>query len=144
MMPTLNNSDNLWVEKISPKLQSFHYGEIVTVDVPLEVRKIYDKEKNPIIKRVIALEGDSLEVKDGKVYINGVVKEEPYIKGNITEVTGLPEYSKLKVPAGKIFVMGDNRGNSTDSRIIGPVNKKWIVGRAIFRFWPLKHFGFIK
>jgi signal peptidase I len=144
MFPTLHNKDNLWVEKISPKLDSFHYGEIVTVNVPLEIRKIYNPEKNPIIKRVIALSGDTVEVKDGKVFVNGVAKVEPYIHDNPTEVTGIPENSKLKVPAGKIYVMGDNRTNSTDSRIIGPVDKKWVVGRAIFRFLPIKYFGFIK
>ena len=144
MIPTLKSGDNLWVEKISPKLGSFHYGEIVTVNVPLEIRKLYNKEKNPIIKRIIALEGDTVEIKYGKVFVNGVPKSESYINGSFTDATGKPEYDKLKVPAGKNYVMGDNRGNSLDSRIIGPVDKKWVVGRAFFRFLPIKNFGFIK
>ena len=75
MSPTLKNNDNLWVEKISCKLGSFHYGDIVTVSVPLEKRKaLYSQEKNPIIKRMIAFEGDTAEIKNGQVFVNGVEK----------------------------------------------------------------------
>jgi signal peptidase I len=145
MLPTLKNHDNLLVEKISPKLGSFHYGDIVTIDVPEEIRKLYNREKNPIIKRIIALEGDSIEIKDGKVFVNGKEKKENYINGDFTEITGSPELSNIdKVPAGHIYVMGDNRGNSTDSRIIGPINKKWVTGKAVIRVLPIKSFGFIK
>jgi signal peptidase I len=144
MLPTLQNGNNLLVEKISPKLGSFHYGDIVTVNVPEEIRNLYNKDKNPIIKRVIALAGDSVEIKDGKVFVNGKTKEENYITGNSTEVGTNPQYSKLKIPAGYIYVLCDNRGNSTDSRIIGPVDKKWVLGKAFIRLFPLKNFGFVK
>lgn len=143
-MPTLKNGDNLWVEKISPKLGSFHYGEIVTVSLPMDLRKKYTREKNPIIKRVIAVSGDKLQVKDGKVYVNGKLKQENYINGQFTDNMGNPEKCDLTVPAGYIYVMGDNRGNSTDSRIIGPVKKSWVIGRVILRFLPIKSFGTVR
>lgn len=144
MEPTLQDKDNLWVEKISPKLGSFKVGSIVTIDVPEEIRSLYNREKNPIIKRVIALSGDTVEIKDGKVYVNGVAKVENYITGNSTEPTGKPEFSKLTVPQGSIYVLGDNRGNSTDSRIIGPIQKKWVIGKVFIRLFPLKKIGFVK
>lgn len=144
MMPTLQNGDNLWVEKISPKLGSFNYGSIVTISVPEEIRNQYNREKNPIIKRIIALEGDTVEIKDGKVFVNGKAKEENYITGNYTSVTGSEEFSKLTVPKGHIYVLGDNRGNSTDSRIIGPIGKSWVIGRSVLRLLPLKNFKFMR
>lgn len=144
MEPTLQNADNLWVEKISPKLNSFKVGSIVTVNVPEEIRSQYNLEKNPIIKRVIALPGDTVEIKDGKVYVNGKAKEEKYLKGAVTEPVGKPEFSKLTVPKGYIYVLGDNRGNSADSRIIGPVKKKWVVGKVMVRLFPFNKIGFVK
>ena len=144
MEPTLQNADNLWVEKISPKLGSFKVGSIVTVNVPEEIRSQYNLEKNPIIKRVIALSGDSVEVKDGKVFVNGKAKDEPYLKGAVTEPVGKPEFSKLTVPKGYIYVLGDNRGNSADSRIIGPVKKSWVVGKVLVRLFPFNKIGFVK
>jgi signal peptidase I len=145
MLPTLKNHDNLLVEKISPKLGKFHYGDIVTIDVPMEIRKLYNREKNPIIKRIIAVEGESVEIKDGKVLVNGKKIEENYINGDFTEITGNPELSNIKkLLPGQIYVMGDNRGNSTDSRIIGPIKKEWVTGKAVLRVLPIKSFGFVK
>ena len=144
MEPTLQNKDNLWVEKISPKFGSFKVGSIVTINVPEEIRNQYNREKNPIIKRVIAVEGDTVEIKDGKVLVNGKEKEENYITGNRTEVGSTSKFSKLTVPKGHIYVLGDNRGNSTDSRIIGPVDKKWVIGRAFVRTSPINKMGFLK
>lgn len=144
MMPTLKNGDNLLVEKISPKLGSFTHGTIVTINVPEQIRKQYNVEKNPIIKRIIAVEGEKVEIKDGKVLVNGLAKTENYITGNFTEAKENPDFSKLTVPPGCVYVLGDNRGNSTDSRIIGPINKKWVIGKVLIRISPFKSFGFIK
>lgn len=144
MLPTLTHGDNLWVEKISPKLRSFRVGSIVTINVPEDIRNTYGREKNPIIKRIIALEGDFLEINDGKVFVNGQVQEEDYISGKITVEGVNPKFSKLTVPPGHLYVFGDNRGNSTDSRIIGPIKEEWILGRVALRLWPLDKIGIVK
>ncbi len=136
MEPTLHNNDNLWVEKISPKLGRLKYGDIVTVDVEDKV----GAERSPLIKRVIAVAGDSIEIKFGKVLLNGEELKEDYILGNTT-VANDPLYAKLTVPEGYIYVMGDNRMNSIDSRVIGPVEIKDISGKAVFRFLPFKNAG---
>ncbi len=86
-----------------------------------------------LIKRVIALPGETIEVRDGKVLIDGRTLEEPYIRDGV--VTGPIE--PRHVPAGHVWVMGDNRSNSKDSRFFGPIEDDLIVGRAFVRVWPL-------
>jgi len=90
--------------------------------------------ENRLIKRVIGLPGDTIEFKDGEVYLNNEKLKEDYIKGSTSPF-------KIKdiitVPEGKVFVMGDNRENSSDSRILGFIDLDSIEGRAVFRFWPL-------
>ncbi len=135
MEPTLQNGDNLWVEKISPKLGKLKRGDIVTINVPEKV----GKERNPLIKRVIALENETVEIKEGKVLINGKVLKEDYITGNYTR-EGESRYSKLTVGKGYVYVMGDNRPSSMDSRYIGPVKVSSITGKALLRFYPFKKF----
>jgi signal peptidase I len=92
-----------------------------------------------LIKRVIGLPGDRIEARDGVVYINGQLIKEPYLPpGTVT--TSLP---LTTVPAGQYFVMGDNRGNSKDSRFIGPIPGHLIVGRAFIRVWPFSGLGLL-
>ncbi|MCX8130993.1 MAG: signal peptidase I [Clostridia bacterium] len=136
MEPTLQNADNLWVEKLTPKFGKLKYGDIVTIDVPEKV----GEERSPLIKRVIGVEGDSIEIRNGKVYLNNKELNENYIGDNITA----PDYEKITVPKDCVYVLGDNRENSRDSREIGPVEIKKISGKAIFRFLPLNKFGPIK
>lgn len=139
MEPTLQNNDNLWVEKITPKLDKLKFGDIVIVNVPEKV----GKERNPLIKRVIGVEGDSIEIRGGKVFLNGKELVENYIGQNVTDCPN-PEYAKLTVAKGFVYVLGDNREHSMDSRVIGPVEVKKISGKAIFRFLPLNKFGPIR
>lgn len=139
MEPTLEEGDNLWVEKISTRFGKLNRGDIVTIDVPENV----GRQRSPIIKRVIALENDTVEIKDGNVYVNGREIKEDYINGNYTRPEE-PEYSKLTVPKGHIYVLGDNRkGRIIDSRNIGPIDIRRVTGRAIFRFYPFSKFGFL-
>jgi signal peptidase I len=93
------------------------------------------------IKRVIALPGDEIDIRDGAVYINGVKHPEPYIKGT-TDIMGM-EFP-AKVPENKIFVMGDNREHSSDSRQLGFIDLNKVRGRAVFRIWPLHAIGPVK
>jgi len=136
MQPTLYEGDNLVVEKVSPKIGNLKHGDIVVFYVA--------EEKRQLIKRLIAVEGDTVEIRDGKVYVNGAVKEEEYIKEDFTPEGMKPEYSKLTVEKGYIYVLGDNRMNSNDSRSIGPVEAKNVTGKAILRFYPFNKFGILK
>lgn len=132
MQPTLVEGDNLVVEKLGPKLGGLHRGDIIVFKVPEENRQL--------IKRLIALEGDKVEIKDGKVYVNG--EESKAGNLNVETLPGAdPAYSNLTVPAGYVYVLGDNRPNSNDSRMLGPVEMKRITGRAIFRFYPFNKIG---
>lgn len=137
MVPTLQDKNQLIVEKISPRFGTLHRGDIVAIYIP-EERKDY-------IKRVIGVEGDSIEIKEDRVFVNGEALIEDYINGNKTDKV-VAEYSKLVVPKGKIFVLGDNRkpGMSNDSRSIGPLEVKRVEGRAVLRYWPLNEFGTLK
>lgn len=136
MQPTLVEGDNLIVEKISPKLGGLKRGDIIVFDSPNG-----DKQ---LIKRLIAFEGERVEIKDNKVYINGEVLEEKYLNGVPTTGMGNPEYENLVVPKGQIFAMGDNRPNSGDSRSFGPVDMSSVNGKAIFRFYPFNKIGVMK
>jgi signal peptidase I len=128
MQPTLYGGDNLIVEKISPKIGKLNHGDIIV---------FYDtNEDRQLIKRLIAVEGDLVEIKDGKVFVNGEELKEDYIKDGYTPQGVNPKYSKLVVPKGHVYVLGDNRKNSRDSRSIGPIEVERITGKAIFRFYP--------
>lgn len=99
------------------------------------LRFIPEMRENRLIKRIIGLPGDILEIKDGKIYINYIEVEESYIKGT---TLAFRAQGKITVPTGTVFVMGDNRENSNDSRNFGFVELDSIEGRALFRYWPLK------
>ncbi len=141
MEPTLHNGDQLIIEKISPRFGRLHRGDIITIDV----KDYKEVPESPLIKRVIGLEGDNIEIKDGKVYVNGEEFKEDYINGNNTDIIE-DKYSNITVPKGEVFVMGDNRlpGGSLDSRKIGPLDLKRVGGRAILRFYPFGKFGTLK
>ncbi len=136
MQPTLVEGDNLIVEKVSAKLGGLKRGNIIVFLVPEENRQL--------IKRLIAIEGDKVEIKDGKVYVNGQALKEDYLKGVETQSFGFPEYDSLVVPKGYVYVLGDNRPNSKDSRSLGPVQASRISGRAIYRFYPFDKIGVMK
>ena len=98
--------------------------------------------KESYIKRVIALPGEHLEIKDEKVYINGEELNEPYLKeGVTTKINDKNPYCNLIVPENCVFVMGDNRDHSTDSRAFGCIPLEKIEGKVWIRFWPLNLFG---
>ena len=96
------------------------------------------------IKRVIALPGEHIEIKDGKVYINGDIYIEDYLPDELATFSEGGQYIDLVVPEGTVYVMGDNRGQSADSRRFGCVPYDKIEGKVVFRFWPLNLFGAVK
>jgi signal peptidase I len=91
-----------------------------------------------LIKRVVGLPGDKIEVKSGALYVNGEYQEEPYLNPALPDESS---YGPMVVPPGYIFAMGDNRADSADSRFFGPVPYDHIVGEAFLRVWPLNELG---
>jgi signal peptidase I len=137
MSPTLQNGDQLIIEKISPRIGTIKRGDIVTIYVHGRL----EEGKDYLIKRVIALQGDTLEIKDGTVYLNDAPLEEDYVSADYTYNENLR--GKITVGEGKVFVMGDNRvkNGSNDSRSLGEFDLSDIRGRAILRWYPFNHFG---
>lgn len=125
MVPTLHNGDRVAVEKLSLYTNNIKRDQIVILDSG-------DKEHTIYIKRVIGLPGENLEIKNGFVYINGKKLNEPYLKpGTFTSGD-----IKITVPENTVFVLGDNREVSEDSRYIGPIPLNRLKGHAIFRLYP--------
>jgi signal peptidase I len=124
MEPTLSIGDRI----ISIKVEDIKRKDIVILYPPKGKKEI-------LTKRVIGLPGENLKIKDGFVYINGEKIEEPYIKEK-------PNYEieEIKIPTGKYFLLGDNRNESEDSSIWGPVEKEKIIGKIICRYYPFKRF----
>lgn len=125
MVPTLHNNDRVIVEKISMYRKKIYRGEIVILDPGSKGRGIY-------IKRIIGLPNETVEIKDGNVYINGDKLQEDYLEpGTYTDVD-----LKITVPEDCVFVLGDNREVSEDSRYIGPIPIKNLKGHAVLRVYP--------
>ncbi len=130
MRPTLESHQRLVVNKFLYKVRPPEHGEILVFRYPRDPSRDF-------IKRVIAVPGDTIEIKDGHVLVNDQLLSEPYILD-----TTLTEYPKAVVPEGTIFVMGDNRNNSEDSRFadVGFVPYDLIKGKAMMVFWPVDQF----
>lgn len=144
MENTLSERDRLLIEKISIRFGKINRGDIVTVNDPEGDDGIHLRN-SPIIKRVIGIEGDLVEIRDGSVYVNGEILEEDYIRGNETYPIN-DEFSSVKVPEGYVYVIGDNRliGQSSDSREFGPVKAKYIGGKAVLRFFPFNRMSLLR
>lgn len=138
MLPTLNDGDQLIIEKISPKVGKLKQGDIVTVYIPEHL----SKGKNYVVKRIIALGEDTVEIEDGKIFVNGIEIKEEYTNGNKTMEVN-EKFSKITVPKDCVYILGDNRlpHASLDSRSIGPVLKKRIVGKVLIRYYPFGKAG---
>jgi signal peptidase I len=124
------NDDRLLVDKLSYKLHGVHRGDVVVFHRPPGV----DAAEEVLIKRVIGLSGETVSGHDGKVWIGSRMLEESYVNG---DCRGTRDFDRVKVPPGDVFVMGDNRCDSTDSRVFGPIKKSSILGRAFLIIWPL-------
>ena len=152
MNPTLVQRDRVLVNKLSYHFHDVHRGDIVVFKRPPGEN---DPKIKDLIKRVIGLPGDTIEGRDGQILIDGRALHEPYtatnspmadfpIPGDCERTFGAGNcvqspsgHLAVKIPKGRFFVMGDNRGNSKDSRVFGPIAKSLIVGRAFIRVWPL-------
>jgi signal peptidase I len=139
MYPNFHDKEFILTDKITYRRNSPARGDVVIFHAPPP----YDSD---FIKRIIGLPGETIMVKDGKVYINGEKLEESYIPPEFvtTEKAFLREDVPYAIPEGYYMVMGDNRGFSSDSREWGPVSLKAIVGKAWIRYWPVPKIGFIE
>jgi signal peptidase I len=136
MFATLDDNDYLIANKIDYRLHAPQRGDIIILRPP-------NNNSTDFIKRVIALPGERLLIRDGVVYINGHRLIEPYLPEAWVVFANWPVNSPNGevIPANEYFVMGDNRNKSQDSRYFGPIGRDRIDGRAWFRIWPLNHFG---
>jgi signal peptidase I len=150
MTPTLKVHDRILVNKLSYDLHPVHRGDIVVFKRSADM--VGEGNIKDLVKRVIGLPGETIQSGPGnQIEINGRVLTETYLPvgtqagPQITRVTGcLPgPTTSCIIPAGHYFVMGDNRNDSSDSRVFGPITKTQIVGRAFIRIWPLPDFGLL-
>ncbi|MBR8830191.1 MAG: Signal peptidase IB [Chroococcopsis gigantea SAG 12.99] len=136
MLPTLEQGDRLVIEKVSYRFHPPTSGDIVVFQPPANLLEQGYQKDQAFIKRVIGTSGDKVRVSHGRVYVNDQPQGENYILEK-------PRYDlpTVEVPAGELFVMGDNRNNSNDSHIWGFLPQDNVIGHAIFRFFPFNRLG---
>ncbi len=145
MVPTLKNHDRVIVNKLSYKLHDVHRGDIVVFTTPKGPDgQPIDPTIKDLVKRVIGLPGDTVGEKDDHILIDGKAISEPYLPAGT--VSNCSEFGPNCFPSGPLgpneyWVMGDNRGESRDSRSFGPIKKSSIVGRVFVRIWPPNRLG---
>ncbi len=134
MAPTLEVGDRLLVAKFSYRFGSPSPGDVVVFKTPPSLRPAQTSE---LIKRVVAVGGQMIEAQDGQLVVDGRPLKEEYLPSDVRT----SDFAPVHVPAGYVFVMGDNRSASQDSRSFGAVPQSEIVGRALVRFWPPSRLG---
>ncbi|RED76140.1 signal peptidase I [Cohnella phaseoli] len=140
MFPTFKTGERIVVNKLIFELRSPKRGEIVVLRSP---------EGRTLIKRIIGLPGDRIQLKNNLVYINGEVLVEPYLQSSLYDKAGngikmIRDYSQYLVPENKLFVLGDNRLHSQDSRALGAISLKEVIGRADLVIWPINQVRFVQ
>ena len=133
MIPTLEIGDRVFVNKFIYRFTEPERGDII-------VFESVDNGEVDLIKRVVGVPGDTIAVRGGKLFVNGKPQKEPYTNKRLPDRSS---FTKTTVPKNHVFVMGDNRGNSADSRVFGPLPEKNIEGEAFLRFWPPHRIGFV-
>jgi signal peptidase I len=130
MLPTLQSHQYVLVNRLAYRLGSPQTGDVIVFHYPRDPEQEY-------IKRVIGLPGDRVQIASGEVMVNGMLIDEPYI-------ADAPLYqTEWTVPENSLFVLGDNRNNSSDSHNWGPVPMEYVVGKAVLIYWPLENWGLI-
>jgi signal peptidase I len=147
MEATMFQDDRVLVNKLSYRLHDIHRGDVVVFDrVTVDGQVV---QHDDLIKRVIALGGEKISIKDCKVFINGKLLPEPYLNDFdlaqtvIEDRCRVPMMDEMIIPDNQLFVMGDNRPQSFDSRMFGPIEQNLVVGRAFVIIWPLSAAKFL-
>ncbi len=142
MESTLFQDNRVLVNKLSYRLHDIHRGDVVVFErITMDGATVAHDD---LIKRVVALEGDTVEIKNCELFVNGAVVSEEYLPEDDLSQTdpnnrcGQPMVEKTTIPAGKVYVLGDNRPESFDSRRFGPIEEKFVIGRAFVVVWPFK------
>ena len=133
MAPLISDQERIFINKFVYRFEPIERGDVVVFWYPLDRSKSF-------IKRVVGLPGDMVNIREGHVYINGQVLEEPYVPPRYEDFSG---YGPARIPPGQYFVLGDHRISSNDSRIFGTVPASYIYGKAVFAYWPVTQFGAI-
>ena len=133
MIPTLEINDRVLVNKFIYRFKEPERGDIV-------VFQSVDNSNEDLIKRVVGLPGDKIAVRNGRLFLNGEPQKETYTNKKFPDRSF---FAQTTVPKGHVFVMGDNRANSADSRVFGPLPEKNIEGEAFLRFWPPHRIGLL-
>jgi len=145
MERTLEPEQYVLVDKLTPRFDAYKHGDIVVFNPPEDW---IQPQNTPFIKRVIGVGGDKLEIKeDGFVYVNGIKLDEPYIyeeDGEPQPTSNSTDTNSWTIPEGELFVMGDHRGSSSDSRTFGTIRTSDVIGRAWLRYWPFDTFGILQ
>jgi signal peptidase I len=131
MAPLLSDQERIFINKFVYRFEPIERDDVVVFWYPLDRSKSF-------IKRVIGLPGETVEIRQGLVYVNGHSLAEPYVPPQYEDVS---DFGPIRVPMDNYFVMGDHRISSNDSRVFGPVASRYIYGRAVFAYWPVDHFG---
>jgi len=144
MERTLEPDQYVLVDKLTPRFDTYKHGDIVVFNPPADW---IQPDGTPFIKRVIGIGGDMVEIKDdGFVYINGIQLNEPYVfaeDGEPQPTDSSTDPPRWEIPDGELFVMGDHRAKSSDSRTFGPIQDGDVIGRAWLRYWPFDAFGIL-
>ncbi len=137
MYPTFDVGDQLAVEKVTKRIKPLYRNEVVVFNPPQTFKDIVEqygdkkKGREALIKRIVAIEGDKVEVRQGKLYVNDVMQDEPF-----TAEDAEYQFGPVVVPKDNVLVLGDNRNHSLDGHIWGFLPTKNVIGRAVFVYWP--------
>jgi signal peptidase I len=133
MAPLLSDQERIFINKFVYRFEPIERGDVVVFLYPLDPSKSF-------IKRVVGLPGETIEIRQGRVFVDGRRLEENYVPPQFADASN---YGPTPVPLGEYFVMGDHRISSNDSRMFGPVANRYIYGKAVFAYWPAQQFGTI-
>jgi signal peptidase I len=131
MNPLLSDQERIFINKFIYRFEPIERGDVVVFWYPLDRSKSF-------IKRVVALPGETIEIRAGNVYVNGRELPDQYVPSGYLDGSNYPG---RRMPQGEYFVMGDHRDSSNDSRVFGSVPRSYIYGKAVFAYWPVDHFG---